>query len=112
MKHEMRLNDGAFNLIRLGLKDIELRLNDEKRQLIKVGDIIDFTNNTTYETIDVDVSDIKRYADFDELYKDVDKVAMGYDEKDESKATDMLSYYSKESQQKYGVLAIKIKIEE
>ena len=38
--HEMRLNNGPFELIKNGTKTIEIRLNDEKRSLIKEGDII------------------------------------------------------------------------
>lgn len=34
---------------------------------------------------------------------------MGYDEKDIADPSDMEKYYSKEEQQKYGVLGIKIK---
>jgi ASC-1-like (ASCH) protein len=44
MKHEMRLHDGPFKLIKAGSKTIELRLYDEKRQEIKVGDEIEFTS--------------------------------------------------------------------
>ena len=37
--HEMRLHNSPFNLIKSGTKTIELRLNDEKRSLIKVGEV-------------------------------------------------------------------------
>lgn len=40
MKQVMRLHNKPFELIKNGSKSIELRLNDEKRKLIKVGDII------------------------------------------------------------------------
>ena len=38
--HEMRLHNEPFVLIKDGTKTIELRLNDEKRRQIKVGDYI------------------------------------------------------------------------
>lgn len=41
MIHKMRLVDFAFKKIKNKEKDIEIRLNDEKRQLIKEGDIIE-----------------------------------------------------------------------
>ena len=47
MIHNMKLVDFAFNAIKNKEKDIELRLNDEKRSLINVGDTIIFTNITT-----------------------------------------------------------------
>lgn len=40
MKHEMKLNNGPFERIKNGTKTIELRLNDEKRQLLKIKDLI------------------------------------------------------------------------
>jgi ASC-1-like (ASCH) protein len=47
MKHEMKLNVEPFNKIKSGKKTIELRLNDEKRQLVKIKDLIEFTNRET-----------------------------------------------------------------
>ena len=49
MKHEMKLNNGPFERIKNGTKTIELRLNDEKRQLLKIKDLIEFTNRTNNE---------------------------------------------------------------
>ena len=40
MKHRMNLNNNPFNLIKNGTKTIELRLNDEKRQLLKEKDLM------------------------------------------------------------------------
>ncbi len=40
MEHEMKLQDKYYNYILNGTKRIELRLYDEKRQQIKIGDII------------------------------------------------------------------------
>lgn len=37
MKHEIKLNNGQFERIKNGTKPIELRLNDEKRQLLKIN---------------------------------------------------------------------------
>lgn len=44
MKHEMKLNNEPFERIKNGTKTIELRLNDEKGQLLKIKDLIEFTN--------------------------------------------------------------------
>lgn len=54
----MNLNNDPFNRIKDGIKTIELRLNDEKRQLLKEKDLIEFTNRTTLEVIMVEVSRI------------------------------------------------------
>ena len=44
MTHKMYLQDKYFDFIKNGTKRIELRLNDEKRQQIKIGDSIEFSN--------------------------------------------------------------------
>ena len=110
MKHEMKLNNGPFINIKNGTKTIELRLNDEKRQLLKVKDLIEFTNKETMEKMLVEIENIYHYPSFEELYKHFDKVSMGYNEEDIADPKDMEAYYTKEEQEKYGVLGIEIKI--
>ena len=109
MKYEMKLNNGPFTSIKNGTKTIELRLNDEKRQLLKVKDLIEFTNRETLEKMLVEIQNLYHYPSFEELYKHFDKVSMGYKEDDIADPKDMEGYYSKEEQEKYGVLGIEIK---
>ena len=107
--HKMRLINSAYYCILNDLKDIELRLYDEKRQLLKIKDIIEFTNRETLEQRLVEVKNLYHYSSFDELYKHFDKVSMGYKENEIADPKDMEEYYSKEEQEKYGVLGIEIK---
>ena len=109
MKHEMKLHNQPFEKIKSGTKTIELRLNDEKRQLLKIKDIIEFTNRTTNEKLLVEIEDLYKYPSFEELYKHFDKISMGYNEDEEANSKDMEEYYSKEEQDKYGVLGIQIR---
>lgn len=106
--HYMKLRNDPFNLIKSGTKTIELRLNDLKRQKIKVGDLIEFTNRVTDEKMLVRVIDLIKFNSFSDLYKNFSKVSMGYREDEEANPSDMELYYSLEEQEKYGVLAIKI----
>ena len=106
MKHNMNLNNRPFKSIKEGTKTIELRLNDEKRSLLKVGDEIEFTNRDTNEKLSVDIINLHKYPSFEELYKHFDKVEMGYNKDDIAEPKDMEAYYSKEEQNKYGVLGI------
>ena len=55
MIHKMRLVDFAFKKIKNKEKDIEVRLNDEKRQLINIGDIIEFKHIDTNEIIKTNI---------------------------------------------------------
>ena len=43
--HEMNLQPKYFDFIKGGTKRIELRLYDEKRQSIQLGDIIEFAKS-------------------------------------------------------------------
>ena len=49
MKQKMNLCPEPFEMIRTGQKTIELRLNDEKRQKIQIGDTIEFSQTETRE---------------------------------------------------------------
>ncbi len=109
MKRKMMLNNEPYMKIKDGTKTIELRLNDEKRQMFKIGDIIKFTNRKTFEQMLIEISNLYCYSSFDELYKHFDKVSMGYEIDDVANSKDMEKYYSNEEQEKYGVLGIEVK---
>ena len=108
--HELRLHNNPFELIKSGIKTIEMRLYDEKRKLIKEGDIIRFTNRVTGEIIDTKVIKLHLFNDFNELYNAFDCVSLGYKETKEANPQDMEQYDSKEEQCKYGVVAIEIEL--
>ena len=110
MIHKMNLATSPFKSISLGKKTIEMRLYDEKRSKINVGDEIEFENIDTHQKIECEVVSLTRYKDFFELYSNYDKTAIGYDENETANAEDMYAYYSPEQIKKYGVLAIEIKL--
>ena len=105
----MRLHNEPFELIKNGTKTIELRLNDEKRSLIKENDIILFENRKNAEIIKTKVIKLHKYDSFEELYKHFDKVSIGYNEDETPNPDDMDIYYPKDKQKKYGVVGIQIK---
>ena len=112
MKHQMKLCPEPFELIRTGNKTIELRLNDEKRQKIRFGDIVEFTQTETGEKLTAEVTDLFQFDSFAELYQKLPLLKCGYTEADISNAKpeDMELYYSLEQQKEYGVLGIEIKM--
>ena len=57
MTHSMQLTPSPFQMIKEGTKTIELRLFDEKRRKIQIGDIIEFSNTDTGEKIGAKVFD-------------------------------------------------------
>lgn len=43
IEHSMRLYEEPFRLVSNSTKTVEVRLNDEKRQAVQIGDFIEFT---------------------------------------------------------------------
>lgn len=106
--HFMKLQTGPFEQVKCGRKTMELRLYDEKRQQVKVGDRIVFTHILTGETLETTVVNLHRFETFDELYKSLPLLQCGYTKENVERATpaDMEQYYSVEEQKKYGVVGI------
>lgn len=108
MKHKMNLQHEPFVKIKAKTKTIEMRLFDEKRSKIFVGDDIVFVDNSTKETITCKVNNLFKYKSFDELYSNNDKTSIGYSEDELANPNDMFAYYSTEQIEKYGVVGIEL----
>ena len=108
MIHNMKLVDFAFNAIKNKEKDIELRLNDEKRSLINVGDTIIFTNINTKEELSVKVTNLYKYKTFKELFDNIDNSRLGLNKDDTYEI--MYNFYTREDEGKYGALGIEIEL--
>jgi ASC-1-like (ASCH) protein len=108
----MRLRSEPFNKIKNGLKVVELRLYDEKRREIQIGDDILFTLFGAEETLRCTVVDLYRFKDFEELYSILSYRALGYwgEEIAAASPRDMEQYYATEDIEKYGVVGIRIKL--
>lgn len=108
MHHEMSLRPGPFGKIADGSKRYELRLHDEKRRLIAVGDTITFTCTADERTVQVRVVSLHPFASFIELYAALPLTECGYTAETVAAASprDMEKYYPPEKQAQYGVLAI------
>lgn len=109
MIHEMRLNEKPFNNINKGIKKIELRLFDEKREKINLNDFIVFKNiSDSTQTLKVKVVGLLRYNTFEDLFKDVDYNICGPANSLSEKLINIHTIYSKEEEKKYGILAIHV----
>jgi ASC-1-like (ASCH) protein len=109
MLHHMKLQPDSFWKIKNGSKTLELRLNDEKRQRIKVGDEIEFSLATEpMQKVIATVEDLYLFPTFKDLCYSFDPVEYGSDDREEYAG--MNKYYSKEDEAKYGVLGIRIRI--
>ncbi len=109
--HRMRLQARYFEYVKRGTKRIELRLNDEKRALIRLDDIIEFINVDTGESILARVIGLLHYKSFEKLLGDLD-VAIVADAKDSrgELLENLRKYYTQEEQREFGVLGIHIEL--
>lgn len=105
MIYRMKLQNEPFNQIKLGTKEIEIRLNDEKRKIFKINDYIEFTNISTLEIMFVKITNLYHFKNFEKLFNNFDNSILGCGSYEE-----MYKYYSKEEENKYGVLGIEIKV--
>ena len=110
MTHNMNLWQESFYKIADGSKTIELRLNDEKRQQINIGDTIIFNCTKNNDIITAKVKALHKFDDFEELYEclPLEKCGYSFDELDNAHYTDMYDYYSQEQIEKYGALGIEL----
>ena len=106
----MSLAKDPFNKIKMGKKDIEMRLYDDKRKRIKPKDKIEFTNNETGEMLYVSVVAIHVFDNFEDLYHAFPKNRLGYAYKEKASYEDMYTYYPKGLQDVYRVCGIEIKL--
>ena len=110
MEHELKLQPRYYEYILSGTKDIEIRLYDEKRQKINIGDIIIFKKEPELnESFKVKVVGLLRYENFDGLFNDftIDRLADRSMSKSEL-LEELEKFYTKEKQKEYGVLGIRI----
>ena len=113
MTHAMKLHPEPFSLIASGKKIYELRLWDEKRQLITPGDRIQFTcSQDASLQITALVKALHRFPDFAALYAALPLEQCGYlpEELPTASPADMAMYYSPEQQAQYGVVAIELEL--
>ncbi len=109
MLHKMYLKEDPFKKIKNGSKTIELRLNDEKRQKVQVGDFIEFSYlDEPKQKIQTRVIALHHFSSFAELYNSLPKEKLGYAASETPDPDHMDEYYTREEQERYGVLGIEL----
>ncbi|NLK94699.1 MAG: ASCH domain-containing protein [Clostridiales bacterium] len=107
MNFIMNLQDKFFNMVKSGNKTLEVRLLDDKRKKLMVGDTIEFSNSTN-EKISVIIISIQIYDNFIDLLKDNNYLDIGLNNSTEEEAlNELYSIYPKEKSSKYKAIAIK-----
>ena len=110
MIHKMGLYGEYFQSIIEGEKKVEVRLNDERRRKINVGDMIEFIKVPQQdEILKVHVTGIRKYDTFKKMYEDIpfkDFDCEGWTLKEMIDGT--YEIYTQEQEKEWGTLAITI----
>ena len=108
--HTLTLKKVYFDLIKGDVKTLEGRLNDEKRQAMQIGDVIEFClNDDKTNKFLAKITNKFVYKNFDEMIKCTDKQKLGFaGYKDEQVVDVYRGIYPKEKEQKYGVVILEI----
>lgn len=112
MEHKIKLQPQYYNYILYGTKRIEIRLYDEKRQQIKIGDTIIFLKEPDLnESFKAKVTCLLRYNSFEDVFKDFDTSILSDKSMTKKDLINVLEqFYTKEKQKQYGVLGIRIEL--
>lgn len=106
--HQMKLHPIPFELIKKDMKIVEVRLNDEKRQSMEIGDRIEFSLSPELEQkFQAEITGRDIFNSFRDAYAAYPPEQYGGKDKDEWKS--MYQYYSREEEMKFGVLGIRLK---
>ncbi|MDQ0159603.1 ASCH domain-containing protein [Alkalibacillus salilacus] len=112
MEHNMGLYESPFNSIKTGNKEVEVRLNDEKRRKLNPGDTIKFSKvPDSNETLTVEIIEMRNFPTFKDMYEnipasDLDAVGGSIDEMVER----TYQIYTPEQEKQWGTVAIRIKL--
>ena len=108
--HEMNLQPKYFDFMKDGTKRIELRLYDEKRSQIELGDIIEFSKSEN-DKMKAEVVGLLRYNSFKDLFEDFDISILADASMIKEELLNMLSeFYTPEKQAEYGVVGIRLRM--
>lgn len=106
MIHQLHLHPLPYQQIKSGLKTIESRLNDDKRRGFKIGDQIEiFKRPDNKESITVSIINLHFHQTFKDLFSSTLPQVFG-GESEEELLESIFNYYSKEDEEKYGVVGI------
>ena len=111
MEMVVHLHPEIFDIVKTGSKNVEVRINDEKRRQLKVGDTLIFLKRPDdKEEIKAVVTSLDYYDNFKELVDNYEmkRLYLGSYSK-EMFLDELAKFYTLEEQEKYGVVAIGFK---
>ena len=108
----IHLDEDIFEVVEKGIKNVEVRINDEKRRKLKVGDEITFLKRPLeIERLKAIVTDLKYYDSFKDLVNEYEIERLYTKECSEEYFLQLLNrFYTTEEEKEYGVVAIHFKL--
>lgn len=113
MEHHMSIYHAGFECITTGKQKIEVRINDEKRRKVQIGDTIVLTRKPEGdEVLDLEVIGLSHFATFEDMFSSIDPERFGWpkDIKVSEQVRRMHEYYTADEERRYGVVAIHIRL--
>lgn len=107
---DMYCNPDNFAKIKSGKKVIDLRLQDEKRKRMKVGDIITFTEAPGGDFVKGIITAFYTFPTFKELYQILPAKDLGLEKEEDKNPQEMNNYYNDNEQKEYGVVGIRFRL--
>lgn len=112
MIHNLNLKEVYFNLVKDKIKTFEVRLFDEKRKLINVGDTIIFTcGDDKNPTLETRVVSLLQFESFEKMASYIPSRLIGFENCTINQIIDTYhKFYTPEQEKFYGVLAIEVQV--
>ncbi len=112
MKHILKLQPRYYESMKNGVKQIELRLFDEKRKNIKIGDEIEFKKEPDLnESFIARVKAILLYENFESLIDDYPiEILSDLNTNKKELVEELNKFYSKQKQEQYNVVGIRVEL--
>ena len=112
MLHEMKLNSDPFEKIKNKEKDVEVRLYDDKRKIIKLGDNIKFIKLPyAKEELTVVVTGLSVFSTFKDLSNNFDNSRFGHQNLNlDEQLKRIRSIYNENEEEEHGVIGIHLKL--
>jgi ASC-1-like (ASCH) protein/adenylate kinase family enzyme len=111
--HRMHLDDAPFEKMRSGEKTVEVRVYDEKRMRVRVGDTIVFSRRSDdAQKVSAEVVGLSTFGSFRELLSAFEKCKFGHDPalslEDQVRA--MREHYTEAEERENGVVAMHLRL--
>ncbi|MBR3145816.1 MAG: ASCH domain-containing protein [Bacilli bacterium] len=113
MEMLVHLHPEVFEIVANGVKDVEVRVNDEKRRRLHVGDTLVFLKRPEeIEKLYAKVTNLVYFNSFEEVVDAYDMKKIYLDNTSKEEYINLMKrFYSDEEVKEYGVVAIEFELE-